>query len=329
MFEVLAEKGVKVSGLFEAISNAWSEIVFAVGNVRFFDIVDIIVVAYVVYKCIELFRETRSGQLFKGILALLVLYVFAKWFDMVSINWILVKVFEYGIIALAVIFQPEIRRALEKVGRSNLGKLGRGQSFEDSQSETLLAIDAVCKSCGTLQEQKTGALIVFERSSLLGEIIDTGTVVDAKTSPQLLCNIFYTKSPLHDGAVVLREGRVAAAGCILPLSSNENIASQLGTRHRAAMGMSENSDAVVVVVSEETGTISFAEKGVLKRNLTPITLREILKAKLLPDSQSDTGKTFMDVFNKTKEKFKVSLKKGAKENDESVTENNENTDTQD
>ena len=318
-----------MSGIFNAISNAFSEIVFAVGNIRFFDIVDILVVAYVVYKCIELFRETQSGQLFKGILVLVVLYVFAKWFDMVSINWILVKVFEYGIIALAVIFQPEIRRALEKVGRSNWGKLGRSQSFADSQSEINVAIDAVCKACGTLQEQKTGALIVFEKSSLLGEIIDTGTVIDAKISPQLLCNIFYTKSPLHDGAVVLREGRIAAAGCILPLSSNENIASQLGTRHRAAMGMSENSDAVVVVVSEETGTISFSDTGILKRNLTPITLREALKERLLPENESDTGKTVMDVFNKLKDRVQQSFKKGAGANDTSVRENNENTDKKD
>lgn len=318
-----------MSGIFNAISNAFSEIVFAVGNIRFFDIVDILVVAYVVYKCIELFRETQSGQLFKGILVLAALYVFAKWFDMVSINWILVKVFEYGIIALAVVFQPEIRRALEKVGRSNWGKLGRSQSFADSQSEINVAIDAVCKACGTLQEQKTGALIVFEKSSLLGEIIDTGTVIDAKISPQLICNIFYTKSPLHDGAVVLREGRIAAAGCILPLSSNENIASQLGTRHRAAMGMSENSDAVVVVISEETGTISFADTGVLKRNLTPITLREVLKERLLPENESDTGKTVMDVFNKLKDRIQQSFKKGAGSNDKSVRENNENTDKKD
>lgn len=325
----MAEKGVEVSGFFEAISSAFSDIVFAISNIRFFDIVDILVVAYVVYKCIELFRETRSGQLFKGIIMLLVLYGFAKWFDMVSVHWILVKVFEYGIIALAVIFQPEIRRALEKVGRSNWGKLGRGQSFEDSNSETLVAIDAVCKACGTLQEQKTGALIVFEKSSLLGDIIDTGTVIDAKTSQQLLCNIFYTKSPLHDGAVILREGRIAAAGCILPLSSNENIASQLGTRHRAAMGMSENSDAVVVVVSEETGTISFADTGVLKRNLTPITLREVLKQKLLPDNENDTGKTVMDVFNKLKDKVMTKFKKGAGTDGKSDAENNENADKKD
>lgn len=317
-----------MSGIFDAISNAWSEIAFAVGNIRFFDIVDILVVAYVVYKCIELFRETRSGQLFKGIIVLLVLYVFAKWFDMVSVNWILVKVFEYGIIALAVIFQPEIRRALEKVGRSNWGKLGRNQSFADSNSDTLIAIDAVCKACGNLQEQKTGALIVFEKSSLLGEIIDTGTVLDAKASSQLLCNIFFTKSPLHDGAVIIREGRVAAAGCILPLSSNENIASQLGTRHRAAMGMSENSDAVVVVVSEETGTISFADTGVLKRNLTPITLREILKQKILPENENDAGKTVLDVINKTKDKVKRYFKKGADAN-ESVSKTDENADKND
>ncbi len=321
----MVEKGVEVSGIFAAISSAWTEIVFAIGNIRFFDIVDILVVAYVVYKCIELFRETRSGQLFKGIVALLILYVFANWFDMVSVRWILVKVFEYGIIALAVIFQPEIRKALEKVGRSNWGKLGRNQSFADTNTELLVAIDAVCKACGTLQEQKTGALIVFEKSSLLGEIVDTGTVLDAKASPQLLCNIFYSKSPLHDGAVVLREGRVSAAGCILPLSSNENIASQLGTRHRAAMGMSENSDAVAVVVSEETGVISLADTGVLKRNLTPITLRETLKKKILPENENDTGKTVLDVINKTKDKIKNYFKKGAKA-DESVTKDIEDAD---
>lgn len=306
MIEILFAKGVSVSAILNAISSVWSEIIFAFGNIGFFDVVDILVVAYVIYKCIDLFKETRSGQLIKGIVILLLVYLIANWCDMVTVKWILIKVFEYAIVALAVIFQPEIRRALEKMGRSNLGRLGKGQSFQDERSIISGSIDAVCKAATVMHENKTGALMVFEKDTLLGDIIDTGTVIDAEPSAQLIDNIFYPKSPLHDGAAVLRAGRIIAAGCILPLSPNENLAQQYGTRHRAALGMSENSDAVVVVVSEETGGISVAVNGKIASDLTPITLREQLNKLLLTDQSGQQKHGFLRFGNAKKE-----LEKGA------------------
>ncbi len=272
-------------------------IIAAFANIGFFDILDILIISYVIYKAIQLFRETRAKQLVKGILILFVVWVLAQWLNLVTVKWLLVKVMDYAIIAVAIIFQPELRHALEHVGRSKFSFLGIRQNNNIGERDNILqSIDAVCKAVHDLQESRTGALLVFERSTRLGDIIHTGTVIDADASHPLICNIFFPKSPLHDGAMILREGKVHAAGCILPLAANNNIINrELGTRHRAAIGMSENSDALVVVVSEETGTISVAAGGVLKRDYTPETLRERLQASMIEVTEEQTS-LFQKIF---------------------------------
>ncbi len=278
-----------MNSFFNTMGNMLEQVLFALKNIRLFDIIDILVVAFVIYKCVELFKKSRAGQLMKGIFVLMVVFLLAQWLDLVSLKWLLNKLIDSAIVVVAIIFQPELRRALERVGRGQFG--GKGKTFGDDREIMLRCIDSVCKSCAFMQEQKIGALIVFERSTLLGEIADTGTTIDAEASAQLFSNIFFPKSPLHDGALILREGRVLSAGCILPLTSNDNLHSSLGTRHRAAVGMSENSDAAIVVVSEETGIVSIAVNGEITRNYNMITLREELnKLMFIDDSPAKEGK---------------------------------------
>ncbi len=272
---------------FDSIANMFVQVFYALKNIRIADIIDILLIAYVIYKGIDLFKKSRAGQLMKGILVLLIVSVLAQWLDLVSVKWVLNKFINSVIVVIAIIFQPELRRALERMGRGQL--IGGGRSFDDGRDNMLRGIDSVCKACASMQEQKIGALIVFERSTLLGEIIDTGTLVDAEASAQLISNVFFPKSPLHDGAMVVRDGRILSAGCILPLTANDNLNSDLGTRHRAALGMSENSDAAVVVVSEETGIISIAVNGEITRNYNSITLREELNKLLFVDERPASG----------------------------------------
>lgn len=287
---------------WDSMANVFAQIFLALKNVRLFDIVDILVVAFIVYKCVDLFQKSRAGQLIKGIFILLAVFVLAQWLDLVSIRWLLNKFIDSVIIVMAIIFQPELRRALEKMGRGNIARHGRGFSYE--QKVMMSCIDAVCKACATMQEQKIGALIVFERSSILGDIADTGTDIDAIASSSLIANIFYPKSPLHDGAMLIREGRVLTAGCILPLTASDRLNASLGTRHRAAIGMTENSDAAVVVVSEETGTISVAVNGEITRNYNSITLREELQKLMFVDEESiGGGNIFSDTVAKIKRFF--------------------------
>ena len=250
-----------------------------------FDIIDILVMAFIIYKAIGFLRESRAGQLVKGILLLVVIYLIAGWWDLVTLKLFLSKIVNSAIVAVAVIFQPELRRILEKMGHANFS---RGQIAGDDENELAVCIENVSKAISSMQEKRIGALIVFECKTQLGEIADTGTVIDASSSPSLLNNIFFPKSPLHDGALIIRNGRLYAAGCILPLTQREDISLQLGTRHRAAIGMTENSDAVVVVVSEETGTISIAQNGSITRNYSGVSAAAELKRLLL--SSQDTQK---------------------------------------
>lgn len=292
-----------MSQFFDSLGDFFVQVFFALKNIRIFDIIDILVVAFVIYKCVDFFRRSRAGQLLKGILIIIVVFIVAQWLDLVSIKWLLNKFIDSVIIVMAIIFQPELRKALEKVGRNQIGQINRG--YVDDRESTLRCIDSVCKACATMQEQKIGALIVFERSTLLGEISDTGTAVDAEASSQLISNIFFPKSPLHDGAMLLRDGRVLSAGCILPLTASDRLNSNLGTRHRAAIGMSENSDAAVVVVSEETGTISVAVNGELKRNFNSITLRdELMSLMFVDDENNEKTGLFGKIVSKTKNIFK-------------------------
>ncbi|MGN0570574.1 MAG: diadenylate cyclase CdaA [Candidatus Fimenecus sp.] len=244
------------------------------------DVLDVLLVAFVIYSAIKLIRETRAIQLAKGFVLLGVIYAAVYLLHMQVSTYMFSMVFSNLLLVLVIIFSPEIRHALESVGRSSVSNFNffGFKNSEDirRQEENIKMINAVTKACADMSDKKIGALMVFEKESILGEIIHTGTPVDAEISAELIGNIFYPKAPLHDGAAVIREARVAAAGCILPLTQDNTVSSELGTRHRAAIGLSEQTDALVVVVSEETGAISVAQKGNLRRGLSSGDLRELL-----------------------------------------------------
>jgi diadenylate cyclase len=286
------------------IFAAWNSLVQLLQQFRPSDALDVILVTFIVYNVIKIVRETRAGQLVKGILILLVVWGLSYWWQLFMIENLLAYLFQFGVVALLVVFQPEIRHALEQIGRS--GIRSRGWSFLMPKDEELLtqkkrrAINAVVDAAALMSKQKTGALIVFEMSTKLGDIIDTGTIVDALPSPQIICNIFFNKAPLHDGAMVVREGMVYAAGCILPLTKSTRVSIELGTRHRAAIGMSENSDAVVVVVSEETGQISVVVNGVITRNYTRETLKSELESLILKDESDEKRQGRLPSFRRAK-----------------------------
>ena len=284
-----------MSAVLDTLFTFWNQFVYTISNVRIFDIIDILIIAFIVYKAIEFLRETRAGQLVKGIVFLLALYAFAIAFKLAVLRWLLSAVFGSAIVAIAIIFQPELRRLLERVGQTKIGNL---QSGNDENEAICASVDKICKAAGQMQKTKTGALIVFERKTQLGEIINTGTVVDAAVSESLVNNIFFPKSPLHDGAVIVRDGRIYAASCILPLTQSTDFSSQLGTRHRAAIGMTENSDAIVLVVSEETGTISVAFNGQITRNHTVESAFDVIKEKLVKNNEQEADTLFKRAFKK-------------------------------
>ena len=250
----------------------------SLSTIKFIDIVDILVVAFLFYKLITMIRSTRASRIAKGIVLLLLVTWLTSLAHMNSLYFILSKILELGFIALVIMFQPELRRFLERVGSKSIKEL---LGTKEELRTVDLAIAAVVTACESMSKTRTGALIVFERKMLLDEFFKTGTVLDAAVSDELLRNIFFPKAALHDGAVIIREARVAAAGCVLPLSENTHLSSDLGTRHRAGIGMSESSDAVVVIVSVETGTISVAVGGMLKRHLAPKTLERLLVNELI------------------------------------------------
>ncbi len=300
-----------MSNIIDGIYSVWNQIVYAVSGLRIpFDIIDILVIAYVIYKAIGFLRESRAGQLVKGIAILLVMYVIADWWELAILEWTLSKIMGSAIIAIAVIFQPEIRRILEKVGRTDFR---RGQLLDGGESPVEKCIDDVSRAAGSMSENKIGALIVFERKTQLGEIVNTGTVIDAEPSSSMVSNIFFPKSPLHDGAMIIRDGRLYAAGCILPLTQREDISMQLGTRHRAAIGMTENSDAVVLVVSEETGIISIVSNGTIKRNYNAASACAELKRIICADDNQENASGLKAALRKI---FSASSKAGKEEDKE-------------
>ncbi len=253
-------------------------------SIKITDIIDILIVAFIVYKGFKLIRETRAAQLIKGIVILLVATQVSGWLHLNAIHYILINTVQLGLLALLVVFQPELRRALEHVGRkSNISDIFKSSEGEISSEHQY--IQEIAEACRELSHSKTGALIVVERKTKLGEIINTGTIVDARVSSELLQNIFFHNSPLHDGAVIVKDGRIYAAGCYLPLTEDNALSQELGTRHRAAIGMSETADCAVVVVSEETGKISIALAGNLKRSLTPETLYKALVRMLVTEEK--------------------------------------------
>lgn len=257
-------------------------------TVTIVDFVDIAILSYLVYLLIKLVRETRAGQLVKGIVLLALGYLISSVVGLKSLKYIISTAFDIGLIAIIILFQPELRRALEKVGRTRLGfnLFGFGESQDELTEKWSDAIQSICDSCVELSATCTGALIVIERQTKLGEQIETGTILNALPSKEIFGNIFYPKTPLHDGAVIMRDGIILAAACFLPKPQKEELVNKkLGSRHRAAIGMSENSDAVVIVVSEETGQISVAMDGVLTRDYTHEKLKNLLIQELISKNQ--------------------------------------------
>lgn len=257
------------------------------------DLLDVLLVTFVIYEAIKLLRGSRSFQVIKGIVLLIILYVAVKLFNMEASEFLLTKLFENALLILVVLFAPELRKILEKFGRRSISNISflNFKSDSDLEKEVTDMINDFCKAAADLSETKTGALVVFEREAPLQDIINSGTVLDACSSSELFNGLFFKNSALHDGAVVVRGGRIYAAGCILPLTQNQ-LSSDLGTRHRAAIGMSENSDAVVAVVSEETGAISVAVGGKLNHGIQTGELREILLSSLVKNSGDEQKKKF-------------------------------------
>lgn len=268
------------------ILNYFSEFLQMIPTIGFWDILDILVVAFIVYKGINMIHSSAASRIIRSIVALLLLTALTSILKMRSLNYILDKILELGIIALVVIFQPELRRALERFGGRSLRSIWQGKP-QVSQYEGVIA--QVVIACETMSRQKVGALIVFERETSLIEFFKTGTILNAQVSSELIRNIFFPKASLHDGAMVIQGDRIAAAGCVLPLSENTHLSSDLGTRHRAGVGMSEVSDAVVVIVSEESGAISVAQGGMLKRHLAPQMLEKLLRNELIADEADRPG----------------------------------------
>jgi diadenylate cyclase len=252
-------------------------------------VVDISIVSYVVYKLIILVKETRAVQLIKGILIILVATQVSGWLELKTIKFILDNTISYGVIALLIVFQPELRRGLEQIGRSKFQFLF---SFDEEREdlEISVCIEEVVKSVAGMARTFTGALIVIERDTKLGEVIKTGVQMESIITSELLINVFTPNTPLHDGAVILRGSKIKASACFLPLTDNQNLSKELGTRHRAALGITEISDAVAIVVSEETGKISIAREGGLTRNINTDTLRKALNKYLMEDNKPNARK---------------------------------------
>lgn len=262
-------------------------------SINFFDILDVLILTFLVYYIIKLMRETRAMQLLKGILIVVIVYFLVQIFQLKTMSFLFDNFLQVGIIALMIVFQPELRRILEKVGGTKVTTFA--QSVEKSagnMSARERAILGIADACARLHDSKTGALIVIERATRLGDIIEkeTTSIINAECEPELFCNIFYNKAPLHDGAVIIRDNRIFAAGCFLPNTQKDQyLSTDLGSRHRAAVGMSENSDALVVVVSEETGNISVALDGQLSRDLSRDNLVLILR-KYMPGVSTEKKK---------------------------------------
>ncbi len=254
-------------------------------NIRMRDVMDVLIVAVVIYKLYKLLRETRAEQLAKGIVVLLVLTYVSEWMELYTINWILNNAMTVGTLALLIVFQPELRRGLEYIGRSRF----LTKSFVEIRGESLSnVVDEIVEAVASLSRQKIGALIVMERQTGLNEVVETGTKIDGLVTSDLLINIFIPNTPLHDGAVIIKDDKIKAAACFLPLTDNSGLSKELGTRHRAALGISERSDGLAIIVSEETGAISTAENGTIARYLDTKTLHQILTDMYKPKSNNPT-----------------------------------------
>lgn len=267
------------------MTDAMSFLMDNIRMLRIRDFIDIAIVSYAVYKCIKLVKETRAAQLVKGVLILIILTQLSDWLQFNATNYILSNTMQVGVFALLVVFQPELRRVLEKMGTTTFGRI----FSQEYEAENITP--KICEAVEYMAERKIGALIIMERNTKLGDIMTSGTVLNAKVSPQLLINIFIPNTPLHDGATVIGDNIIKASACFLPLSQNNSLSKEMGTRHRAAVGVSEITDCVAIVVSEETGAISIAQNGKITRNLTAKTLGEKLDEIMLSDKGvADLGK---------------------------------------
>ena len=287
-----------MSGLFDNISLLWDRLIALFSSYNLItDTLDIALVALLIFSAIKMLKETRGIQIVKGLLIVGVVYFVINLLEMQASTYLFKTLLGDFIIVLIILFTPEIRHALETMGRRNFAFFNffgaqQGDAMYERQKKSVLEI---CKACNDMSDKKVGALIVFERNTMLGDVVKTGTLVEAKVTRELIGSLFFPNSPLHDGGVVIRDGRVCAAGCILPLTENDMLSSQLGTRHRAALGITEKSDAVVVVVSEETGMISVACEGNLERDVTDGVLIERLLSYILPKKE-DSAKGSLRTF---------------------------------
>ena len=267
-----------------------------ISNLRTFqvrDLIDILVISFVFYEIFTFARKSRAGQLVRGLVLLLVCFALAYLLELRTVRWLLNNFLQVGFIAAVVLFQPELRRALERLGQNTnwAGLFNFRRTDPSLRSVWQSAVVAICDAAEQLSDTRTGALMVLERNNNLEEIIRTGTPLSANVIPEMLGTIFYEGTPLHDGAVIIRDGRIVAAGCVLPLSNNLEMGKDMGTRHRAGLGMSENSDAIVVVVSEETGIISLAKNGVLIRRLDRQNLFNLLQEEIIPPESETEQKS--------------------------------------
>ena len=272
--------------LFDSSQEIIDAFLSVISTFKFTDVIDVVILTYVIYLLLKLIRETRAGQLVKGIILLVAGYFISRALELKVVSYLLEKALSMGVLAMIVLFQPELRRALEKAGRTKFGirLFGLGQDNDELKQRWNPAIEAICDSCVELSATCTGALIVVERQVRLGEQIETGTILNATPSKEVFGNIFYPKTPLHDGAVIMRDGIILAAACFLPKPAKDALINKkLGSRHRAAIGMSENSDAIVIVVSEETGQISVALNGELTRDYTHDKLKALFEDQLYND----------------------------------------------
>ncbi|WP_168123867.1 diadenylate cyclase CdaA [Paenibacillus sp. HB172176] len=260
------------------------------------DIVDVGIVSYIIYKMILLVRGTRAVQLLKGIFVLVATWALSTWFNLYTLKWLMNQMFTFGIVTVLIIFQPELRRVLEQLGRGNL--FSRSSSLERNAISD--QIDEVIKAVQNMSKRKVGALIVFERKTGVSELIESGIAMESRITSELLINIFTPNSPLHDGAVIIRGNQIMAAGCYLPLSENPFISKELGTRHRAAIGVSEVSDALSVVVSEETGQVSLSFNGMIVRDINEESLISKLFEELTPKVNERSKDSGWSLFGKRK-----------------------------
>lgn len=281
----------------------FNSILSIIKTIQLRDIVDILAIALLIFGLFKLIQETRAVQLLKGVIMLLIVYFLSSLFGLVMLSSLLRTFFEAAVVVIAIIFQPEIRKALEQMGRNNtykkyikiFTKHHKGDEWKKAVEKSI--VDAA-DTAVLFSRSKTGALLVFERETMLSDIAATGTIIDAETSVALFGNIFFNKAPLHDGASIIRDGKLFAAGCILPLTSNRNVDINLGTRHRAGLGISEQSDAVVLIVSEETGVISLAVNGILLREFTREELIKKLEQFLIYDRGYDDDEPPKRFFQK-------------------------------